>query len=143
LKKVGNFFDRKREICFNRNTYSYSPLMIHYVENIENKTFLTVIGEMFRDYPEFINMYNEMVEVSSTLEKENKDSFFESIKSFFSSIKNMNLYLKEGGGQDDEKKFVQEIKNQYNRFVHSERIYKNKIQEIQEKNENLEVSDIF
>jgi len=59
--------------------------MIHYVENIENKTFLTVIGEMFRDYPEFINMYNEMVEVSSTLEKENKDSFFESIKSFFSS----------------------------------------------------------
>ncbi|EKD29619.1 MAG: hypothetical protein ACD_78C00334G0002 [uncultured bacterium (gcode 4)] len=117
--------------------------MIYYVDNIEKKTFLMVIGEMFRDYPEIVNMYSEIIKINSTLEEENRNDFFDSIKSFFSSIKNMNIYLKEGGNEYEEKKFVQEIKNQYNHFVQNEQIYKNKIQEIQEKNENLEVWDVF
>lgn len=113
--------------------------MIHYVEDIENKTFLTVIGDMFIEYPEIVTMYNELINISSTLEIENKNDFFESIKLFFSSIKEMNIHLKEGGDRDKEQKFVQEIKNQYNHFCQNELIYKNKIQEIQEKNEILEV----
>lgn len=117
--------------------------MIHYVEDIESKTFLTVIGEMFQDYPEFVSMYNNIINISSTLEEENRHDFFESMKSFFSSIKNMNSHLKSGENQEEEKKFVQEIKNQYNHFVQNETIYKNKIQEIQEKNETLEVYNVF
>jgi len=113
--------------------------MIYPVEDIENKTFLTVIGEMFRDYPDVVNMYDEIIKVSATLEKENREFFFESVRSFFSSVKKMNTHLKEGGNEEEEKKFVQEIKNQYNQFVQSEQIHKNKIQEIQEKSEVLEV----
>lgn len=117
--------------------------MIHYVEDIESKTFLTVIGEMFQDYPEFVSMYNNIINISSTLEEENRHDFFELMKSFFSSIKNMNSHLKSGENQEEEKKFVQEIKNQYNHFVQNEMIHKNKIQEIQEKNETLEVYNVF
>jgi len=117
--------------------------MIHFVENIENKTFLAAIGEMFRDYPEFIRIYHEIIEVSSTLEEENKNNFFESIRVFFFSIKDMNSHIIEGTNEEEEKKFVQEIKNQYNHFVQNEMIYKNKIQEIQEKNEHLEIYNVF
>lgn len=130
-------------MCLNKSIYFFLHSMIHYVEDIESKTFLTVIGEMFQDYPEFVSMYNNIINVSSTLEEENRHDFFESMKSFFSSIKNMNSHLKNGENQEEEKKFVQEIKNQYNHFVQNEMIHKNKIQEIQEKNETLEVYNVF